>query len=284
MQVWHGIRIFLVNPWCSQVELDIERSKINWTTISWLHTFQSFTELIIGSWKSQQVLAVIHLSIPKCSQNFSHLQEPPGRNILDISSSFSQQAFPSVSQFLRSPRISRNWGGLLRTSFIFFWLMDQLMDLHDFYVGITWNHMESPFFLIRCMILCVFFSRIEWLLYRKNISLFCALDPPNNVCESIKTDQGTPSSPWVHPSQRHTVSKAHAGLRGVRRRQEHFGFAQAKMESLWVWTTNQQVMVSLASTMVLWWCRMCIFSSPTGLGWFGYINGCFGCVIFGSKL
>ena len=145
MQMWHGIRIFLVNPWCSQVELDIERSN-KWIKhqlnnhISWLHTFQSFTALIIGSWKSQQVLAVIHLSIDSIIPRIrrEHLQEPPGRNILDISSSFSQQAFPSVSQTEVSADLTElGWPPEDDDFFSDWWTTE---DLHDFYVGITWNH------------------------------------------------------------------------------------------------------------------------------------------------
>jgi hypothetical protein len=57
----------------------------------------------------------------------------------------------------------------------------------------------------------------------ERISYCLALDPT----QRMRNHQQTKGQSPVHPSQPVSVTKAHAGLRGVRRRQEHFGFAQA---------------------------------------------------------
>ena len=101
---------------------------------------------------------------------------------------------------------------------------------------------------------------------RKNIILFSTRSYPTYAKPS--TDQGTVTSPSQSASQRHQGAPRSAWCAPAPRAfwicpgssWRAFGFGRPTSHG------------AKASTMVLWWCIMCIFSnSPTGLGWFGYI-------------
>ena len=97
-----GIRIFLVNPWCSQVELDIERSN------KWIknqlksHILTSYVSVIycINHWILKESTGVIHLSIDSIVPRIfsgTFTGTPREIPILEISSRFSQQCQTEVS-------------------------------------------------------------------------------------------------------------------------------------------------------------------------------------------